>query len=247
VVTLNRPDRYNAVDRSLSEGVVDSLRRAGSEARAVVLTGAGKGFCSGADLSDLEAGYASGDGPDLSQLLDEVFHPLIHALIDCAVPTVGALNGVVAGAGIGIALSCDLRVMGEGAYLTSAFTGIGLAPDSGSTWWLTHHLGISRALEITMTNRRVAADEAVALGLATEAVPGEQLLGRATEIASGLADMVPDSLVTTRRLILGAAHASFAEALASEQREQGRLGRTSEHLEGVKAFTEKRKPDFRNA
>jgi enoyl-CoA hydratase/carnithine racemase len=98
-----------------------------------------------------------------------------------------------------------------------------------------------------MTNRRVTADEVVALGLATEAVPGDRLLGRATEIASGLADMVPDSLVTTRRLTLGAAHASLTDALASEQREQGRLGRTSEHVEGVKAFTEKRKPDFRNA
>ena len=246
VITLNRPDRYNAIDRSLSEGLLVSLHRAESEARAAVLTGAGKGFCSGADLADLEAGYASGEGPDLSQLLDQVFHPVIAAMVECAVPTVGALNGVVAGAGLGLALACDLRVIAEEAYLTSAFTAIGLIPDSGTTWWLAHHLGISRALEITMTNRRVAAEEVVGLGLAMEAVPGGELLDRAREIASGLADLVPDSLVTTRRLITGAAHSTFLDALDAEQLEQGRLGRTKEHLEGVKAFTEKRKPDFRN-
>ncbi len=246
VITLNRPDRYNAVDRSLSEGLLEALQRAGSEARAAVLTGAGRGFCSGADLADLEAGYASGEGPDLSQLLDQVFHPVVHALVECAVPTVAALNGVAAGAGLGLALACDLRVIADGAYLTSAFTAIGLVPDSGTTWWLTQHLGVSRALEITMTNRRVHSDEVVELGLAMEAVPGDGLLDRAREIASELADLVPDSLVTTRRLITGAANSSFAEALDAEQLEQGRLGRTSEHWEGVRAFGEKRKPDFRN-
>ena len=154
-ITLNRPDRYNAIDRSLSEALLDSLQRAGSEGRAAIVTGAGKGFCSGADLADLKAGYDSGDGPDLARLLDDVFHPVVHALVDCTVPTVGALNGVVAGAGLGLALACDLRVMSHDAYLTSAFTAIGLVPDSGTTWWLTQHLGMSRALEITMTNRRV--------------------------------------------------------------------------------------------
>ncbi len=244
-ITLNRPDRYNAIDRSLSEGLLDSLRRAGEEGRVAIITGAGKGFCSGADLADLKAGYESGDGPDLSRLLDEVFHPAVHALVDCAVPTVGALNGVVAGAGLGLALACDLRVMAEDAYLTSAFTAIGLVPDSGTTWWLTQHLGVSRALEITMTNRRVGAEEAVALGLAMEAVPGEALAERARGVAAALADLVPDSLVTTRRLIRGAAYSSFESALEAEQMEQGRLGRTSEHFEGVSAFNEKRKPNYR--
>ena len=246
VITMNRPDRYNAIDRSLSDGLVTSLQRAGREGRVAIITGAGKGFCSGADLADLKAAYESGEGPDLSRLLDQVFHPVVNALVDCAVPTVAALNGVVAGAGLGLALACDLRLMAEEAYLTSAFTAIGLVPDSGTTWWLTHHLGVSRALEISLTNRRVAAEEAAALGLAVDVVPGDQLLGRAKEIASALANLVPESLVATRRLIADAAHSSFATALEAEQVEQGRLGRTREHLEGVKAFTEKRKPDFRN-
>ncbi|HEX2404161.1 MAG TPA: enoyl-CoA hydratase-related protein [Acidimicrobiia bacterium] len=245
IVTLNRPDRYNAIDASLGEGLIQAASRAGEEARALVLTGAGNAFCSGADLNDLMADYQSGDGPDLARLLEDVFHPALHALLDCEVPVVGAINGVAAGAGLGLALACDLRVMAEQAFLTSAFTAIGLVPDSGTTWWLSHHLGVSRALEITFTNRRVGADEARQLGLCVDVVPGDQLLGRAKALAGQLADLVPDSLVTTRRLIRDASAVSLEEALNAEQTEQNRLGRTPEHREGVMAFIEKRKPDFR--
>jgi 2-(1,2-epoxy-1,2-dihydrophenyl)acetyl-CoA isomerase len=245
IVTLNRPDRYNAIDASLGEGLIQAASRAGEEARALVLTGAGNAFCSGADLNDLMADYQSGDGPDLARLLEDVFHPALHALLDCEVPVVGAINGVAAGAGLGLALACDLRVMAEQAFLTSAFTAIGLVPDSGTTWWLSHHLGVSRALEITFTNRRVGADEARQLGLCVDVVPGDQLLGRAKALAGQMADLVPDSLVTTRRLIRDASAVSLEEALNAEQTEQNRLGRTPEHREGVMAFIEKRKPDFR--
>jgi 2-(1,2-epoxy-1,2-dihydrophenyl)acetyl-CoA isomerase len=245
IVTLDRPDRYNAIDASLGEGLTRAANRAGEEARALVLTGAGKAFCSGADLNDLMADYESGDGPDLSRLLEDVFHPALHALLDCEVPVVGAINGVAAGAGLGLALACDLRVMAEGAFLTSAFTAIGLVPDSGTTWWLSHHLGVSRALEIAFTNRRVGADEARELGLCVDVVPGDQLLDRARSLAGQMADLVPDSLVVTRRLIREASGVSLEEALKAEQTEQGRLGKTREHREGVMAFNEKRKPNFR--
>jgi len=245
IVTLNRPDRYNAIEASLAEDLINAMGRAGEEARAVVLTGAGKAFCSGADLNDLMADYESGAGPDLAGLLDEVFHPALHALLHCKVPVIGAINGVAAGAGLGFALACDLRVMAEDAFLTSAFTAIGLAPDSGTTWWLSHHLGVSRALEIAFTNRRVGAEEANELGLCIEVVPGDQLLDRARSLAGQMADLVPDSLVTTRRLIREASGVSLEEALRAEQTEQGRLGRTPEHHEGVMAFIEKRRPDFR--
>jgi 2-(1,2-epoxy-1,2-dihydrophenyl)acetyl-CoA isomerase len=244
IVTLNRPARYNAIEASLAEGLINAMDRAGEEARAVVLTGAGKAFCSGADLNDLMTDYESG-GPDLARLLEDVFHPALHALLECKVPVIGAINGVAAGAGLGFALACDLRVMAEDAFLTSAFTAIGLVPDSGTTWWLSHHLGVSRALEIAFTNRRVGAEEARELGLCVDVVPGDQLLDRAGSLAAQMADMVPDSLVTTRRLIREASGTSLAQALRSEQTEQGRLGKTPEHHEGVLAFTEKRKPDFR--
>jgi 2-(1,2-epoxy-1,2-dihydrophenyl)acetyl-CoA isomerase len=245
IVTLNRPDRYNAIDASLSEGLIQAANRAGEEARAVVLTGSGKAFCSGADLNDLMADYESGHGPDLAGLLEDVFHPALQALLDCEVPVIGAINGVAAGAGLGFALACDLRVMAEEAFLTSAFTAIGLVPDSGTTWWLSHYVGVSRALEIAFTNRRVGADETRELGLCVDVVPGDQLLDRARSLAGEMADLVPNSLVATRRLIRGASGTSLEEAMRAEQTEQGRLGRTKEHREGVMAFIEKRQPDFR--
>lgn len=246
LITLNRPDRYNAIEASLSTGLQRALDRAAGESRAAILTGAGKAFCSGADLSDLLPEYEGSDGPDLAGLLEDVFHPALHALLQCPVPLVGAINGVAAGAGLGLAFACDVRVMSEDAYLTSAFTAIGLAPDSGTTWWLTHHLGISRAIEFAFTNRRIGSGEARELGLCVDVVPGVDLLARAMTLATDLSDLVPDSLVTTRRLIHRAAATGLDEALTAEQSEQGRLGRTAEHREGAIAFIEKRKPDFRS-
>lgn len=246
VITLNRPDRFNAVEATLSSGLAEALERAGRETRAVVITGAGKAFCSGADLADLADDYETG-GPDLGQHLDLVFHPMIHAVLGCVVPTVAAINGVAAGAGLGLALACDLRVIAESAFLTSSFTAIGLAPDSGTTWWLSRMVGVSKAMELTFTNRRIGAEESHALGLCVEIAPDEETLDRAKALAGSLADLVPDSLVTTRALIRGAAASTFDEALAAEQVAQDRLGRTHEHAEGVRAFLEKRKPDFRSA
>lgn len=246
LITLNRPDRFNAIEATLSSGMTQALERAGREGRAAVITGAGKAFCAGADLADLESEYETG-GPDLAQHLDTVFHPVVHAIVECSVPTVAAINGVAAGAGLGLALACDIRVMAQSAFLTSAFTAIGLAPDSGTTWWLPQMLGVSRALELAITNRRVDADEAHALGLSAQTVPDGEVLDKALDMAGSLADLVPDSLVTTRTLIRNAAASSFDEALTAEQAAQGRLGRTPEHAEGVKAFLEKRKPDFRSA
>jgi 2-(1,2-epoxy-1,2-dihydrophenyl)acetyl-CoA isomerase len=245
VITLDRPDRYNALDHALAGALIDALERAGAESRAAVLTGAGKAFCSGADLAILKDDYESGS-PDLAALLDDVFHPAVHALIECKVPIVGAINGVAAGAGLGIALACDIRVFADSAFLTSAFTAIGLAPDSGTTWWLPHHVGVSKALELTLTNRRVDADEAVSLGLAWGVVADDEVVTAATELAASLADLVPDSLVTTRRLVRDSGALSFAQALAAEKAEQGRLGMTPEHHEGVMAFLEKRPADFKN-
>ena len=222
------------------------MERAGSESRAAVLTGSGRAFCSGADLAELMADYESGDGPDLAALLEDVFHPALRAVLECRVPVIGAINGVTAGAGMGLALACDLRVMAEEAYFTSAFTAIGLVPDSGSTWWLPHSLGVPLALELALTNRRLDAMEAKDRGLCLDVVAAGDLMDRAREVASSLAGMVPDALVTTRRLIRQADGSDLGEAMEAEQMEQGRLGRTPEHREGVMAFIEKRKPDFRS-
>ncbi len=242
VITLDRPDVFNAIEGELVKAVMDGIDRAGDEARALVLTGAGRAFCAGADLAVIQPG----DGVDLAQFLDDIFHPLVHAITDAPVPVVAAINGVAAGAGLGIALGCDIRLMAESAFFTSAFTAIGLAPDSGTTYWLPHHVGVSKAIELAMTNKRVSAEEAQKLGLCTEVTPDGEVVDRAIELAASLADMVPDSLVTTRRLIRGATSLTFDEALEAEKREQGRLGKTAEHQEGVTAFLEKRPPNFRN-
>ena len=176
---------------------------------------------------------------------DHELSEMVDALMDCDVPTVAAINGVAAGAGLGMALGCDLRVMAESAFLMSSFTAIGLVPDSGTTWWLPQMVGISKALELTMTNQRVSAPEAQSLGLCVEVTPDGEVVEKSIEIARRLADLVPDSLVTTRRLIREAAALPFPEALEAEKTEQGRLGSTPEHLEGMKAFLEKRKPNYR--
>lgn len=244
IITLNRPARFNAIEATLSSGLTQALVRAGNEARAAVIIGEGRAFCAGADLAELESDYETG-GPDLGDYLETVFHPMVHALLDCQVPTVAALNGVAAGAGLGLALACDLRVMADSAFMTSAFTAIGLAPDSGTTWWLPHMVGVSKALELTMTNSRVGAEEAKRLGLCMEVCSEDGLLERSIEVADSLATLVPDSLVTTRRLVREAAARSFSEALDAERTEQARLGKTPEHAEGVRAFLDKRKADFR--
>ncbi|MGF1618836.1 MAG: enoyl-CoA hydratase/isomerase family protein [Acidimicrobiia bacterium] len=243
-VTLNRPDSFNAITGDLTAELAGAMARAGDEARAVIVTGAGKAFCAGADLAEIAAGYER-DGPQLGSVLERNFHPAVHALLDAPVPTVAAINGAAAGAGLGLALACDLRVMSESAFIMSAFAGIGLAPDSGTTWWLPHHLGVSRALEITLTNRRVPADEAKELGLSLDTVGADQLISKAREYATALADLPTDALVTTRRLIRQAAGSDFDSALEMERTEQDRLGRSAEHAEGVSAFLAKRKPDYR--
>lgn len=246
IVTLNRPDRYNAINGELSAALVEAMERAGDESRAVVLTGEGKAFCSGADLSGFVDEYDNG-GPDLAKHLDEEFHPMVHAIGGCSVPVIAAVNGVAAGAGMGLALGCDLRVMAESAYMTSSFTAIGLVPDSGSTWLLPHHVGASVALEMALTNRRMPSSEALDRGLCVEVSPDDEVVEKAVDYARKLADLPTDALVTTRRLIHGSSTLTFTEGLEAEKREQGRLGKTPEHSEGVKAFLEKRKPDFRNA
>ncbi len=244
IVTLNRPDSFNAVTGDLTAELAGAIARAGGEARAVIVTGAGKAFCAGADLAEIAAGYER-DGPRLGSVLDRNFHPAVHALLNAPVPTVAAINGAAAGAGLGLALACDLRVMSETAFMMSAFAGIGLAPDSGTTWWLPHHLGVSRALELTLTNRRVPAEEARELGLCLGTFPADQLMAKAKGYATELADLPTDALVTTRRLIRQAAGSDFDTALEMERTEQDRLGRSAEHAEGVSAFLAKRKPDYR--
>jgi len=242
VLTLSRPDRFNSVSKELSAGLIDALAKAGSEARAAIITGSGKAFCAGADLSDLMSEYETG-GPDLYRIIGERFNPVAEALMQAELPTIAAVNGVAAGAGMGIALGCDLRLFAPGSYLLSAFIGLGLVPDTGSTWLLVQHLGLGRAMEFTMSNRRLPAVEAERLGLGT-VVEGD-LIEAALALARTLADGPKEAYAANRRILSKAANSTFTDALEEERRIQGELGTGSQHLEGMKAFVEKRQADFR--
>ncbi len=245
VLTLDRPDRYNAISQELCDQLVAGLARASAEARAAVVTGAGKAFCSGADLSDLMGEYEAG-GPDLGPVIDRRFNPIVEALLDVDVPTIAAVNGVAAGAGMGIALACDLRVMAEESFFLAAFIGLALVPDTGSTWFLPHHLGLSRAIEFTFTNRRLGAAEASELGLAHRVVPADRVVAEAVGWATELADGHPPAFAATRRLLREAMSGNVRDALAAERATQAELGAAPAHLEGMRAFLEKRPADFRS-
>jgi 2-(1,2-epoxy-1,2-dihydrophenyl)acetyl-CoA isomerase len=246
VVTLARSEKFNAVTQELSDGLVDAIARAGEEAAVLVITGAGKAFCAGADLGDLMHDYESG-GPDLARVISARFNPMVHALEEAQVPTIAAINGVAAGAGLGLALACDLRVMSTSAFFMSAFIGLALIPDTGSTWALVQHLGLSRAMELTMSNRRLSAEEAEALGLAHRLAAPDKLMDEALSWAKELAAGPTAAYVANRRLLRAAATSNLAEALSREARTQGELGRSSLHLEGMRAFLEKRPTDFHKA
>ncbi|MGH8959059.1 MAG: enoyl-CoA hydratase/isomerase family protein [Acidimicrobiia bacterium] len=242
VITLSRPDRFNSVSAELASGLVSALDRAGDEARAAVLTGSGKAFCAGADLSDLMTEYESG-GPDLSRVLAERFNPMATALFQARIPSVAAINGIAAGAGLALALGCDLRIMSSETYFLSAFIGLGLIPDTGSTWLLVHHLGLARALEFTTTNRRMAAAEAESLGLVRAVAPAE-VLTEATAQAAALAQGPAGAYVANRKILYGTTSLGFLDALEEERSVQGVLGVTPDHLEGMRAFLEKRPARF---
>ena len=245
VVTLARPQVFNSIDQSITDGLTDSFRRAASEARAAVLTGEGKAFCAGADLGDLLGEYDA-DGPDLHHTITTRFNPALEAILGAELPVVAAVNGVAAGAGMGLALACDVRVMARSAFLMSAFINVALVPDTGTAWFLPQMVGVSRAMEIAMSGRRVSADEAAQLGLVTEVVD-DDVVGAAVSRAAAMADGPRRAYVETRHIIHLAAASTLGATTAREAEVQGMLGSRPAHIEGMQAFVEKRKPDFRAA
>ncbi len=243
VVTIDRPDKFNAVDPATSRSLISHVEQAGDEARALVLTGEGRAFSSGVDLLSLKEEYDRGE-PDLAATIRDVFNPIIEALHGARVPTIGAINGAAAGAGMGIALACDLRVVHADAYFMSAFINVAVIPDSGTPWSLPRLVGLSRAMEIAYSGRRVPADEAVEIGLAHRSSE-RNVVDDAIAWGAELADGPTAAYVATRQLLdFGSSHA-LPEVLAEEMRLQGEMGLRPEHLEAVTAFLEKRKPRFR--
>ena len=243
VVTIDRPDKFNAIDLDTSRSIIGHVGRAGDEARALVLTGEGRAFSSGVDLFSLKEEYDRGE-PDLAGTIRDVFNPIIEALHAARVPTICAVNGAAAGAGMGIALACDLRVVDAGAYFMSAFINVAVIPDSGTPWSLPRLVGLSRAMEIAYSGRRVPAAEALEIGLAHRISDGS-VVDEAVAWGAELADGPTAAYVATRQLLDFGSSNPLPDVLAEVMRVQGEMGLRPEHLEAVSAFLEKRDPDFR--
>jgi 2-(1,2-epoxy-1,2-dihydrophenyl)acetyl-CoA isomerase len=239
-ITLNRPDVYNAINRALHERLAEALREAADpEIRAVVLTGAGRGFCSGQDLREFQS-LPGG----VREALEQTYHPNVRALRALEKPVVAAVNGPVAGAGISLACACDARIGSSAATFVPGFIGIGLVPDAGSTWFVHRLLGFSRAFEWMVSNRRLSADEALAWSLLSEVVPEEDFAGRVDELASWYAGLPTRGVAMTKRLFEHAYAASLEEQLALEAGLQQAATETADFTEGVQAFLEKRPASF---
>lgn len=244
VITIDKAASFNAIDLDTSLAIRADIDRAGAEARALVLTGAGRAFSSGVDLAGLKDEYAAG-APDLAATIRDVFNPLIEALHAAKVPTIAAVNGAAAGAGLGVALACDLRVVAASAFFMSAFINVAVIPDSGTPWSLPRAVGLGRAMEMAYSGRRVPADEAIAIGLAQRVAADDEVVDAAVAWAAELADGPTAAYVATRHLLLHGSSRPVTEVLAEEMAVQGEMGRRPEHLEAVDAFLDKRRPDFR--
>ncbi len=240
-VTLNRPEVLNAVNDRMAEELLDALRRAAREAgvRSVILTGAGRGFCAGQDLRERQAGDFA-----YAHHIRTRYAPVIHQLLALEKPVVAAVNGVAAGAGCSLALACDLRVASEEASFLQAFTRIGLVPDSGATYFLPRMVGLGKAFELCYLAEPVPAPEALRLGLVNWVVPGPELMQKAREVAGRLASGPTRAYGLTKRALLRNLSADLAGALDYEAMLQEAAGRTEDHREGVRAFLEKRPPNY---
>jgi 2-(1,2-epoxy-1,2-dihydrophenyl)acetyl-CoA isomerase len=245
-IRLNNPARLNALSPVMTRELLEVLGgfRDDQSVRAIVLTGEGRGFSAGADLSTLQEPYTRGERPQLSVFLRDGYNKLIPLLAETPKPVVAAINGVVAGAGNSLALACDFRIAGDGATFTSAFVKIGLIPDAGSCYFLPRVLGTARALEYALLSDRVDAAAALQLGLVHRVVPAGSLLQEAQELAGRLAALPTAAIALTKALFSEASRLSLAETMDREAEVQDQAGATHDHLEGVLAFLEKRPPSF---
>ncbi len=243
-LTLNRPERLNSFNGEMHAEVREAIGRvAGDGARVLVLTGAGRGFCAGQDLSERQVAPEGGRA-DLGASIERNYKPLALSLQRLPLPTVAAVNGVAAGAGASIALACDIVIAARSASFIQAFGKLGLVPDSGATWFLPRLVGNARALGLAMLGERLPAADAAAWGLIWRCVDDESFAAAVDRLAAELAAAPTRGLLRTREAILGSWGRTLAEQLDVERDFQRELGFTEDYAEGVAAFAEKRVPRF---
>jgi 2-(1,2-epoxy-1,2-dihydrophenyl)acetyl-CoA isomerase len=239
-ITLNRPEVFNAFNAALHAALAAALKEARDDSvRAVVITGAGRGFCAGQDLTEFRE--APGD---IGERLRATYHPNILAIRALEKPVIASVNGPTAGAGLSLACACDLRIASDAATFVPGFIGIGLIPDAGGSYFIHRVLGYARSFEWMTTNRKLTAAEAHAWGLVSEVVEAESFAARAAELAATYAAAPTRGVAMTKRLFDAAAGSTLEEQLEREAQLQSAATQTEDFREGVAAFLEKRSPRF---
>src|SRR5689334_20163170 len=232
-ITLNRPDKMNAFTRNVHAELQNGLKEARDpEVRAVVVTGAGRAFCAGQDLTEF------GESGDVGASLRATYHPNVLAVRALEKPVIAAVNGACAGAGLSFACACDIRIASDAAFFVPGFVGIGLIPDAGGTYFLHRLLGTARAFEWMTSNRRLTAAEAHAWGLVSEVIEAESFTARVAERAAELGAGPTRAIASTKRLYDAAATSSLEEQLEREAEAQAEAAETADFREGVAAFSE---------
>jgi 2-(1,2-epoxy-1,2-dihydrophenyl)acetyl-CoA isomerase len=241
IIRLNRPDRLNALTTDLLSKLLSALDQAITDrARAILITGEGRAFCSGADLAG-EGGIVA----DLGETLEAWYHPLMMRLAALDIPVVSAINGPAVGAGVALALAADIVVMARSAYLQLGFVNIGLVPDAGATWLIAKSAGRAKALEMTLLGERMSAQDAQDCGLVARVVDDEALFDEALAVAQRLAEGPSVAIGLIRKQVAAALNLTQAETLALEASNQSEAGKSADFREGVAAFREKRPPTFK--
>lgn len=231
----------------MGEELLDALRTAerDDEVRCLIMTGTGRAFCAGEDIQDLRGQYERGENPKLGERLLHKYNPIIRQIRRMAKPVIAAVNGVAAGAGSGIAYSCDIRVASDTARFLQAFIRVGLAPDSGTSFFLPRLAGFSKALELSLTGDELTSQDAERYGLVWKVVPPEQLMATAHELAMKLAHGPTKAIGLTKRALNKSISSDLETVLEYESYLQEIAGATADHVEAVRAFFEKRKPAFK--